>query len=205
MAAESLRQVVELFPGPALVLGPGGEILGANDRAERWIDRVAARSSAGRWPGSSRILPSGWTGSWRSVREAAGRWPGRSRRRGATGQGGSAGSRGSRCRPGPSATIRRWWSSTSSPSGPPTRIGAPRPGRGAGGPPRGGPLQGHVPRPARARPAQPRGRHQRRPACGEEGDGAGGRGLGRGGHGSAAQAPGAAARRPAGPLAPRHG
>ena len=37
MAAESLRQVVELFPGPALVLGPGGEILGANDRAERWI------------------------------------------------------------------------------------------------------------------------------------------------------------------------
>jgi CheY-like chemotaxis protein len=37
MAAESLRQVVELFPGPALVVGPGGEILGANDRAGRWI------------------------------------------------------------------------------------------------------------------------------------------------------------------------
>ena len=37
MAAESLRQVVELFPGPALVVGPGGEVLGANDRAERWI------------------------------------------------------------------------------------------------------------------------------------------------------------------------
>ncbi len=37
MVAESLRQVIELFPGPALVVGPGGEILGANDRAERWI------------------------------------------------------------------------------------------------------------------------------------------------------------------------
>jgi signal transduction histidine kinase/CheY-like chemotaxis protein len=37
MAAESLLQVVELFPGPALVVGPGGEILGANDRAGRWI------------------------------------------------------------------------------------------------------------------------------------------------------------------------
>ena len=37
MTAESLLQVVELLPGPALVVGPGGEILGANDRAERWI------------------------------------------------------------------------------------------------------------------------------------------------------------------------
>ena len=37
MSAESLLQVVELLPGPALVVGPGGEILGANDRAERWI------------------------------------------------------------------------------------------------------------------------------------------------------------------------
>jgi signal transduction histidine kinase/CheY-like chemotaxis protein len=37
MAAESLLQVIELFPGPALVLRPGGEIVGVNDRTERWI------------------------------------------------------------------------------------------------------------------------------------------------------------------------
>jgi CheY-like chemotaxis protein len=37
MAAESLLQVVELFPGPALIVRPDGEIVGVNDRTERWI------------------------------------------------------------------------------------------------------------------------------------------------------------------------
>jgi CheY-like chemotaxis protein/nitrogen-specific signal transduction histidine kinase len=37
MLAESLLQVAELLPGPALVVGSGGEILGANDRAVHWI------------------------------------------------------------------------------------------------------------------------------------------------------------------------
>jgi CheY-like chemotaxis protein len=37
MDAESLQQVVELLPGPALVVGPAGELLGANDRAGGWI------------------------------------------------------------------------------------------------------------------------------------------------------------------------
>jgi PAS domain S-box-containing protein len=37
MAAETLLQVIELFPGPALVLRPDGEIVGVNDRAERWL------------------------------------------------------------------------------------------------------------------------------------------------------------------------
>lgn len=37
MAAETLLQVIELFPGPALVMRPDGEIVGVNDRAERWI------------------------------------------------------------------------------------------------------------------------------------------------------------------------
>ena len=51
MAAESLLQVIELFPGPALVVGPGGEVVGASERAARWIglDRQAlpGRSLAG--------------------------------------------------------------------------------------------------------------------------------------------------------------
>ena len=37
MAAESLLQVIELFPGPALIVGPGGDVVGLNDRMERWI------------------------------------------------------------------------------------------------------------------------------------------------------------------------
>jgi CheY-like chemotaxis protein len=37
MAAETLLQVIELFPGPALILRPDGEIVGVNDRAERWF------------------------------------------------------------------------------------------------------------------------------------------------------------------------
>ena len=32
MAAESLLQVIELFPGPALIVGPGGDVVGLNDR-----------------------------------------------------------------------------------------------------------------------------------------------------------------------------
>lgn len=51
MATESLLPVIELFPGPALVVGPGGEILGANDRAVRWIgmdrDGLVGRPLAG--------------------------------------------------------------------------------------------------------------------------------------------------------------
>lgn len=50
MAAETLLQVIELFPGPALVLRPGGEIVGVNDRMERWIglgrDELRGRSLA---------------------------------------------------------------------------------------------------------------------------------------------------------------
>jgi PAS domain S-box-containing protein len=37
MDAKTLLQVVELLPAPALVLRPDGEIVGGNDRAERWI------------------------------------------------------------------------------------------------------------------------------------------------------------------------
>ena len=37
MAAESLLQVLELFPGPALIVGPGGDVVGLNDRMEGWI------------------------------------------------------------------------------------------------------------------------------------------------------------------------
>jgi len=37
MAAETLLQVIELFPGPALVMRPDGEIVGINDRVERWL------------------------------------------------------------------------------------------------------------------------------------------------------------------------
>ena len=37
MAAESLLQVIELFPGPALIIGPGGDVVGLNDRMEGWI------------------------------------------------------------------------------------------------------------------------------------------------------------------------
>ena len=39
MAAESLLQILELFPGPALVVRPDGEIVGSNERMERWIGR----------------------------------------------------------------------------------------------------------------------------------------------------------------------
>jgi CheY-like chemotaxis protein len=39
MVAESLLKIIELFPGPALVLRPDGEILGVNDPAERWFSR----------------------------------------------------------------------------------------------------------------------------------------------------------------------
>jgi PAS domain S-box-containing protein len=37
MAAESLLQVLELFPGPALLVRPDGEVVGVNDRMEQWI------------------------------------------------------------------------------------------------------------------------------------------------------------------------
>lgn len=37
MVAESLLKIIELFPGPALILRPDGGVLGVNDPAERWI------------------------------------------------------------------------------------------------------------------------------------------------------------------------
>jgi signal transduction histidine kinase/CheY-like chemotaxis protein len=37
MAAESLSQALELFPGPALLVRSDGEVVGLNDRMERWI------------------------------------------------------------------------------------------------------------------------------------------------------------------------
>jgi CheY-like chemotaxis protein/nitrogen-specific signal transduction histidine kinase len=37
MTAESLLQALELFPGPALIVRPAGEVVGVNDRMERWI------------------------------------------------------------------------------------------------------------------------------------------------------------------------
>jgi signal transduction histidine kinase/CheY-like chemotaxis protein len=50
MAAESLLQVVELFPGPALIVGPGGAVVGVNDRSARWFglarDKVRGRPLA---------------------------------------------------------------------------------------------------------------------------------------------------------------
>ncbi len=40
MAAETLLQILELFPGPALIVRPDGEVVGINDRMERWIGRT---------------------------------------------------------------------------------------------------------------------------------------------------------------------
>jgi signal transduction histidine kinase/CheY-like chemotaxis protein len=39
MAAETLLQILELFPGPAVVVRPDGEVVGSNERMERWIGR----------------------------------------------------------------------------------------------------------------------------------------------------------------------
>jgi CheY-like chemotaxis protein/nitrogen-specific signal transduction histidine kinase len=50
MAVETLLQILELFPGPALIVRPGGEVVGFNDRMERWIgltrDELHGRSLA---------------------------------------------------------------------------------------------------------------------------------------------------------------
>jgi PAS domain S-box-containing protein len=37
MAAESVLKVLELFPGPALIIEPGGKIVGVNQRTEQWL------------------------------------------------------------------------------------------------------------------------------------------------------------------------
>lgn len=39
MAAETLLQILELFPGPAAFVRPDGEVVGANERMERWTGR----------------------------------------------------------------------------------------------------------------------------------------------------------------------
>jgi PAS domain S-box-containing protein len=50
MVAETLLQVLELFPGPALIVESGGQVVGFNDRMERWIgltrDELNGRSLA---------------------------------------------------------------------------------------------------------------------------------------------------------------
>ena len=38
MTAESLLRVLELFPGPALIVRPDGEVVGLNDRMGQWMD-----------------------------------------------------------------------------------------------------------------------------------------------------------------------
>jgi signal transduction histidine kinase len=40
MAAVSLLQILELFPGPAAVVRPDGEVVGSNERMERWTGRT---------------------------------------------------------------------------------------------------------------------------------------------------------------------
>ncbi len=51
MAAKSLLRILELFPGPALLVGSGGEVVGYNDRAEAWSglrgDELHGRGLAG--------------------------------------------------------------------------------------------------------------------------------------------------------------
>ncbi len=47
MFAETLQRVVELMPGPALAIGPGGEVLVGNDQAASWLG-AGGRAIAGR-------------------------------------------------------------------------------------------------------------------------------------------------------------
>ena len=162
MAAESLLQVIELFPGPALIVGPGGEVVGLDDRIE-----ALDRPNPGRAPRPAAVPDRGRAGRARGRlpgKWCAGRPEGGGDPHAAAGRGGRGGvpcRRDRGLRPGwrdePPLSVVHVIPTEPGAATAPTATA--REGTRGGMAP-----QGRVPRPAGARPAQPHRRHQRRPA-----------------------------------------